>query len=449
MRDYDYDLFVIGAGSGGVRAARMSAAYGARVAICEDSRYGGTCVIRGCVPKKLLVYASHFSEDFEDAAGYGWTTDARFSWPTLIANKNAETARLESIYRELLANAGVNAVDGRGVLSDPHTIECDGRRVTAETILIATGGHATVPDVPGIEHAITSRQALDLDEQPARVLIVGGGYIACEFAGIFNGFESRVIQAYRGEQILRGFDHEVREMLAEEMRKKGVDLRVGLNVTAISKGDDGLLASMTDGSVIESDAVLYATGRAPSTANMGLEQAGVTINDKGAVVVDEFSRTTASSVYAVGDVTDRINLTPVAINEGAAFARTVFGGEPTAMDHDCVPSAVFSQPSVAVVGPVEEEARRQYGQLDIYVSRFRPMKHTLSGRDEMTLIKLIVASDSQRVVACHMVGMEAPEIIQCVAIPIKMGATKAQFDATVGIHPTVAEEIVTMREPSH
>ncbi len=449
MPDYDYDLFVIGAGSGGVRAARMSAAYGARVAICEDSRYGGTCVIRGCVPKKLLVYASHFREDFEDAAGFGWTVKARFSWPALIANKNAETARLERIYRELLANAGVDTFDSRGVLSDPHTIECDGRRVTAETILIATGGHATLPDVPGIEHAITSRQALKLDEQPARVLIVGGGYIACEFAGIFNGFESQVIQAYRGDQILRGFDHEVRDTLAEEMRKKGIDLRVGLNVTAIEKNGNGLTASMTDGSVIESDAILYATGRAPNTANMGLEQAGVTINDKGAIVVDGYSRSTVSSIYAVGDVTDRLNLTPVALNEGAAFAKTVFGGEPTAMDHDNVPSAVFSQPPVAVVGLDERAARKRYSELDIYVSRFRPMKHTLSGRDEMTMIKLIVATDSQRVVGCQMVGMDAPEIVQCVAIPIKMGATKAQFDATLGIHPTAAEEIVTMREPSH
>lgn len=448
MPSYDYDLFVIGAGSGGVRAARMSAAYGARVATCEESRYGGTCVIRGCVPKKLLVYASHLGEDFEDAAGYGWEAEARFSWPTLIANKNAEIARLENIYRELLANAGVDTFDGRGVLADAHTIECDGRRFTAETLLIATGGHATVPDVPGIEYSITSRQALNLEELPERVLVVGGGYIACEFAGIFNGLGSAVIQAYRGEQILRLFDRDVRDTLAEEMRKKGIDLRVGLNVTAISKSDKGLTASMTDGSVIESDAILYATGRVPNTANMGLDQAGVETGRRGELLVDEYSRTSVSHVFAVGDVTDRINLTPVAIQEGAAFARTVFGTEPTPVDHVDVPSAVFSQPPVAVVGLDEEAARDRYGDLEIYISKFRPMKYTLSGRDEMTMIKIIVAADSQRVVGCHMVGLDAPEIIQCVAIPVKMGATKAQFDATIGIHPTAAEEIVTMREVS-
>ncbi len=447
MAEYDYDLFVIGAGSGGVRASRMAAAHGARVGICEESRVGGTCVIRGCIPKKLLVYASHFAHDFEDAAEYGWSVGRTdHAWTKLIANKDREIDRLNGIYIHLLNNAGVELLEGRGVLEDAHTVRVGDRTVTAETILIGVGGWPTLPDIPGIEHAITSNEALHLEELPRRMVVVGGGYIAVEFAGIFNGLGVDVIELYRGEQILRGFDDDVRAALAQEIRKTGIDLRVECDIAEIVKKGHHLELVLKDDTVIETDAVLYATGRAPNTKGLGLDTVGVEMNAKGAVVVDEYSRSSVPNIYAVGDVTDRVNLTPVAIKEGAAFADTVFGNTPTKPDHSGIPSAVFSQPSVATVGYTEAEARAEYGEVDIYKSSFKPLKHTLTGRDERTMMKMIVEPKSDRVIGCHMVGADAAEIIQGVAIAMKVGATKAQFDSTVGIHPSAAEEFVTMRE---
>ncbi len=447
MGTYDYDLFVIGAGSGGVRASRVAASHGAKVAICENYRVGGTCVIRGCIPKKLMTYAAHYAEDFEDAEAYGWTVGPRsFSWSKLIANKDTEIDRLNKIYLRLLADAGVECIEGTGRLVDPHTVEIDGRAVTAETILVATGGWPTMPDVPGIEHAVSSNEVFHLAEQPRRVVVVGGGYIACEFAGIFNGVGSEVVQLYRRAQVLRGFDDDVRNTLAQEARKKGVDIRVETNVSRIDKVGSQLQVTCTTGAVIETDLVLYATGRAPNTKGLGLEEAGVKLNEGGAVAVDEWSRTSVANIYAVGDVTDRLNLTPVALNEGLAFAETVFGGNNRKMDHRNVAHAVFSQPNVSCVGLSEADARTEFGDVDIYKSTFRGLKHTLTGRDEKTMMKIVVDAASQRVVGIHMVGPEAAEIVQGLAIAVKMGATKAQLDATVGIHPTAAEEFVTMRQ---
>ncbi len=449
MAGFDYDLFVIGGGSGGVRGARMAASTGARVAIAESYRYGGTCVIRGCVPKKLLSYAAHFHEDFEDAAGFGWSLDRpSFDWGRLIANKDQEIDRLEGIYEKLLAGAGVTAYHGHARLLDAHTVEVGDERFTAETILIATGGTPTFPNEPGWEHGIYSNEAFHLEELPKRVVVAGGGYIAVEFAGIFNGLGSRVTQIYRGPQILRGFDDDVRNTLAGEMVKKGIDIVVETTIDRIEKQADGsLLLHLSDASTLECDAVMAATGRKPNVANLGLEQVGVALADNGAVKVDEYSKTSVDNIYAVGDVTDRINLTPVAIQEAMAFVDTVFRETPRAMDHADVPSAVFSHPPVGTVGLTELQARERHGALDVYRSTFRPLKHTLSGRDEKTMMKLIVAQDSQRVVGVHMVGLDAPEIVQGMAVAIKAGATKQVFDATVGIHPTAAEEFVTMREP--
>jgi len=448
MAGFDYDLFVIGGGSGGVRGARMAAASGARVAIAEAYRYGGTCVIRGCVPKKLLSYAAHFHEDFEDAAGFGWSVPApRFDWATLIANKDKEIARLEGIYEQLLANAGVKACHGHARLLDAHTVEVGEQRFTARTILIATGGKPVFPLEPGWEHGISSNEAFHLKELPRRVVVAGGGYIAVEFAGIFNGLGSEVTQIYRGPQILRGFDDDVRNTLAGEMVKKGIDVVVETTIDRIEKREEGLLLHLSDGSTLETDVVMAATGRKPNVENLGLEEVGVAFDRNGAIRVDEYSRTSVENIYAVGDVTDRINLTPVAIQEAMAFVDTVFRGNPRAMDHADVPSAVFSHPPVATVGLTELQARERHGALDIYRSTFRPLKHTLSGRDEKTMMKLIVAKGSQRVVGVHMVGLDAPEIIQGMAVAVKAGATKQCFDATVGIHPTAAEEFVTMREP--
>lgn len=448
MAAFDYDLFVIGGGSGGVRAARMAAAAGARVAVAEADRYGGTCVIRGCVPKKLLSYAAHFHEDFEDAAGFGWTVPApRFDWAALIANKDREIDRLEGIYEKLLANAGVKALHGHARLIDPHTVEVGDRRFTAKTILIATGGRPTFPLEPGWEHGISSNEAFHLKQLPKRVMVAGGGYIAVEFAGIFNGLGSEVTLVYRGPQILRGFDDDVRNTLAGEMVKKGIKVIVETTIDRIEKRDNGLRLQLSDGTALEADVAMAATGRKPNVENLGLEAVGVACDRNGAVRVDEYSRTSVESIYAVGDVTDRINLTPVAIQEAMAFVDTVFRGTPRAMDHADVPSAVFSHPPVSTVGLTEWQAREKYGALDIYRSIFRPLKHTLSGRDEKTMMKLIVAQDTQRVIGVHMVGLDAPEIIQGMAVAIKAGATKQVFDATVGIHPTAAEEFVTMREP--
>ena len=447
MSQFDFDLFVIGAGSGGVRAARIAAKHGARVAVCEDSRVGGTCVIRGCIPKKFMVYASHFSEHFEDAADYGWMVGPRsFSWPKFMAAKDKEIDRLNKIYIRLLDNAGAELFEGKGQFVDRHTIDVGGRKITADKILIATGGWPFKPETSGAEHAITSNEFFELSEQPKRAIVVGGGYIAVEFAGILNGLGTDVIQVYRGEQILRGFDADVRATLAQEMRKKGIDIRVESTIKHIEKLPSGLIATCEDGTILETDCIVYATGRAPKTAGLNLEAVGVAQRENGAVIVDDYSRTNIDNIYAVGDVTDRVNLTPVALNEGHCFADTVFGGRERVMDHEKIASAVFSQPSVATVGLSEEDARRKVGNVDIYKSTFRPLLHTLSGRDEKTLMKIVVEAATDKVLGVHMVGPEAAEIIQGLAVAVKMGATKADFDATVGIHPTAAEEFVTMRE---
>jgi glutathione reductase (NADPH) len=448
MSEFDYDFFVLGAGSGGVRAARIAAGHGAKVAICESSRVGGTCVIRGCVPKKLLVYASHFAEDFEDARGFGWDVGpVSFSWPGLIRAKDKEIDRLNRVYLSLLSGSGVTLIEEHGSFIDAHRVQVGDRVVTAKNILIATGGRPWVPDIPGIEHAITSDEAFHLEELPARVAVVGGGYIACEFAGIFNGLGSSVHQLYRGDAVLRGFDHDVRQAVGREIQKKGVELLLETTVESIRKTDDGLELTLNNGQTLEVDQVMYATGRVPNVRGLGLIEAGVEVKPSGQVVVDQFSRTSIGHIYAVGDVTNRVNLTPVAIYEGHAVADTLFGGMERPVNHEFVPMAVFSQPPVGSVGFSEEEARIHYGKLDIYRSEFRPMKHTLSGRNEKTLMKLIVDRESQRVVGIHIVGSDAPEIVQGFAVAVKSGLTKAQFDGTIGIHPTAAEELVTMRTP--
>jgi glutathione reductase (NADPH) len=448
MSEFDVDLFVIGAGSGGVRASRMAAAYGAKVAIAEESRVGGTCVIRGCVPKKLMVYASHFHEDFTDAANYGWTIgEAHFDWATLIANKDREIDRLNGIYKKLLAGSNVTLMEQRAVLLDRHTVKVGDTRVTAKQILIAVGGWPQKPDLPGIEHAITSNEVFHLPELPHRVVVVGGGYIAVEFAGVFAGLGAKVTQLYRGSQILRGFDDDTRNFLAAEIIKKGIDLRLNSDVAAIEKAVGGLRVVLQDGSTIAADCVLYATGRKPKTDGLGLEAVGVERNADGAVKVDVYSKTSIDNIHAIGDCTNRVNLTPVAIKEGMAYADTVFGKKPWAMDHTTIASAVFSQPPVGTVGLTEAQARQQYGAIDIYKANFKPLKHTISGRDERTLMKLVVDRASQVVLGAHMVGLDAAEIIQGIAIAVKMRATKQQFDQTVAIHPTAAEEFVTMRIP--
>jgi glutathione reductase (NADPH) len=448
MSQYDFDLFVIGGGSGGVRASRIAAGYGARVGVAEEYRYGGTCVIRGCVPKKLLVYGSEYAHAFEDAAGFGWTVPKpTFDWATMIANKDKEIARLEKIYHGLFVNAGAKTFEARATLKDAHTVVIEGgETVTADKILIATGGHPSKPAVPGAELMITSNEAFHLTELPKRIAILGGGFIACEFAGIFNGFGSEVVQLYRGEQILRGFDQDIRDHLAAEMKKTGVDLRVKTDVTKVEKGSGGLIIHLTDGTTLEVDCVMAATGRKPNTDGLGLEAVGVKTDEEGAIVVDAYSQTSVPNIYAVGDVTNRMNLTPVAIREGHAFADTVFGGKPRAVDYQNVPAAVFSQPTVGTVGLSEADARKKYGEIDIYRTTFRPMKATLSGRDERVMMKLVVDAKTDAVVGVHMVGHEAGEIIQGIAIALKAGAKKAHFDATIGIHPTAAEEFVTMRE---
>jgi len=449
VADTAFDLFVIGAGSAGVRAARMSAGFGARVAIGEAYRPGGTCVIRGCVPKKLLVYAAHYRDDFEDARAYGWTAQPEFSWPTLIANKNREIAQLEDFYRTLLKTSGVRLLEGRARVLDAHTVEVAGRTYTAAHILVATGGWPTLPAIPGIEHCITSNEALELSDLPRRVLVVGGGYVAAEFTGIFHGVGSKVILAYRGEQILRGFDLDVRQHLHQELLRKGIDVRLGCDVAGIERRPDGalearLVAAGATATVVV-DAVMYATGRHANTAGLGLESAGVKLRPDGAVIVDEYSRSTTENIFAVGDVTQRIALTPVAIREGAAVATTLYGGVATPADHVNVPHAVFSLPPVGVVGLGEAQARDLFANVKIYKTTFRPLKYTLSGRNERTLMKLVVDADSQRVVGAHMVGPDAPEIIQAIAIAVKAGLTKRDFDVTVAVHPTAAEEFVTLR----
>jgi glutathione reductase (NADPH) len=449
LAKYDYDLFVIGAGSGGVRAARLAALSGAKVAVAEEHRVGGTCVIRGCVPKKFMVYASEFAHNFELAAGYGWTIErASFDWTKFITEKDKEIARLSGIYVRNLQNAGAELVHTRATLVDAHTVESvDKGRATAERILIATGGRPWMPkDLPGVEHAITSNEAFHLPELPKRIVIAGGGYIAIEFACIFNGLGVDTTIVHRGPNLLRGFDDDVRAHIADEMEKRGIKVLLGAQHKSIEKTAGGLVSHFTNGHHCESDVVLFATGREPYTEGLGLENAGVKLADNGAVVVDAYSKTNVDSIWAVGDVTDRINLTPVAIREGQAFAETEFYGRPTSFDHDLVASAVFSQPPIGSVGLSEADARKQYGKVDIYLTRFRPMKYAFVHGEERCLMKLVVDAASQRVVGCHVVGPDGPEMIQMAAIAMKMGSTKAQWDATCAVHPTLAEELVTLRE---
>ncbi|MEK7246079.1 MAG: glutathione-disulfide reductase [Pseudomonadota bacterium] len=443
---FDCDLFVIGAGSGGVRAARVAAGLGAKVLLAENARVGGTCVMRGCIPKKLLVLGAHFAEDFADAQGFGWSAEKpAHDWPALIAAKNRELDRLEGVYRKILRENQVELIEARARIMGPNRVAIGGRTVTAAHILLATGGRPSLPDIPGITHAISSNEALDLPELPRRVVIVGGGYIAVELAGIFRAFGSEVTVVIRGEQILRGFDADVRAHLAAEMAKKGIRVRAGSVVAAIEKTDAGLALQLEGGEILACDRVLYATGRAPNTEELGLAEAGVELTARRAVKVDAYSRSSVAHLFAVGDVTDRMNLTPVALAEGMAVARTLFGGEATAIDYANIPTAVFSSPPVGTVGLTEAEAEK-LGPVDVYVSTFTPLKHTLTGHAERTLMKLVVARGSGRVLGLHMVGSDAPEIVQGFAVALKCGATKRDFDATVGIHPTAAEEFVTLRE---
>jgi glutathione reductase (NADPH) len=448
---YDTDLFVIGAGSGGVRAARIAAGYGARVTIAEEFRVGGTCVIRGCVPKKLMVYASRFRDEFEDAAGFGWSIGTpRFDWDVLRANRDAEVARLEGIYAANLARAGVTLLPTRAVIEGPNAVRlATGERMTAERILVAVGGHPTKePPIPGAEIGITSNEVFSLESLPERLLVIGGGYIAVEFAGVFAGLGSRTTLLHRGDRLLRGFDDEVRDRLGEAYRERGIDLRLNRTVQRLEHRGGSVVAGLSDGEELAVDAVLVATGRRPNTAGLGLENAGITVDEVGAIPVDAYSKTCAGSVYAVGDVTNRVALTPIAIREGHAFADTVYGGRPTAVDHALIPTAVFSTPEIGVVGRNEDTARAVCGEIDVYKSDFRPMKATLSGRTERTFMKVIVQRETDRVVGVHVMGHDAGEIIQAVGIAVTMGATKADFDRTVAVHPTAGEELVTMRTPA-
>jgi len=446
MADYEYDLITLGAGSGGVRASRLAGGYGAKVAVCEEDRVGGTCVLRGCIPKKLLIFGAHYADHMEDAVNYGWTIGgAHHDWQTLIRNKNSELDRLNGIYLNILKNNNVDLKQGRAVVIDDHTVEVGGERLTTENILIAVGGWPNLPSIPGIEHAITSNEALELPILPKKVVIVGGGYIAVEFAGIFSGFGSSVTEIIRGEEVLRGFDNDIRKSLSEEMRKREIKILAKTEVTEIKKAGQNLLVTLNSGSVIETDCIMYATGRAANTKGLGLEKAGVELKKDGSIVVDKCNRTSRSNIYAVGDVTDRIQLTPVAIQEGHALADMLFNKNKQFVDYSNVPSAVFSTPPIAVVGLTEEEAKEQFEYIDVYESNFKPLVHTISGRDERTFMKLVVDSKTDVVLGCHMMGIDAPEIIQGIAIAIKCGAKKGQFDATTGIHPSSAEEFVTMR----
>jgi glutathione reductase (NADPH) len=431
-----------------VRASRVCAAYGAKVGIAEDGRFGGTCVNVGCIPKKLFSYAAHFREDFEVARGYGWTLgDASFDWDTLRANKDREIARLNGVYERVLVNAGVQIHRARAEVVDPHTVRAGGKTVTAKHILVATGSWPTLPVIPGIEHAITSNEAFSLERLPRRAIVVGGGYIALEFASIFQGLGVETTLTYRGKRLLRGFDAELGTRIAEEMAAKGVSVCFGCEPAALRKTSE-IEIEFTDGSLRRADLVMFATGRRPNTAQLGLEAAGVQLAADGAIVVNEYSSTRVPSIHAVGDVTNRVNLTPVATAEAMWLARTLFKGEPTPVDHENIPTAVFANPNLATVGLSEEKARERFGEVDIYKASFRSLKLTLTEKKERTFMKLVVERAGQRVVGAHMIGADAGEVIQGIAIAVKMGATKAQFDATIGIHPTVAEEFVTMREPA-
>ena len=450
MAEYDYDLFVIGAGSGGVRAARLAALSGAKVAVAEEDRVGGTCVIRGCVPKKFMVFASEFPHLFAEAEGYGWSkVESHFDWTRFLAAKDVEIGRLSGIYASNLAKAGAELIHAKARLKDAHTVELAGkhRTVTAKTILIATGGRVSIPaDLPGVEHAITSNEAFHLEALPKSIVVVGGGYIAVEFAGIFNGLGVDTTLVYRGPNILRGFDEDVRAHLSEEIEKRGIKLIVGTQHLDLDKTEAGIVSRLDNGVTLTTDQVMFATGRAPYVEGLGLEEAGVTLTEKGAITVDDYSRTNVPNIYAVGDVTDRINLTPVAIREAAAFAATVFHDKPTRFDHELVPTAVFSQPPVGCVGLTETEARRTRKDVDIYLTKFRPMKTVFHGGQDRVLMKLVVDGQTDVILGCHVVGPEAPEMIQLAAVAVKMGVTKAEWDNTCALHPTLAEELVTMRE---
>ena len=445
---YDYDLFVIGAGSGGVRAARVAAAHGARVAVAEEYKVGGTCVIRGCVPKKLLVYGAHFAEDLQDARRYGWKVGScKFDWPTLRDNVLAEVERLEGIYTDILERHDVEILAQRATVTGPQQVTlADGTKLSAATILIATGAHPVIPDVPGAEHGVTSNEMFHLDAIPRRAVIAGGGYIANEFAGILREFSCEVTLVNRGDIILRHYDEQVRDRLLQISLTKGIGFKFNAPFEKIVKRRDGSLRiHLVGSSPIDADLLLWAVGRAPNTAGLGLDKAGVKLGRNGAVLVDEDNQSSVPSIYAIGDVTDRVQLTPVAVREGQAFADTVFGGKPTRVDYANIPSAVFSHPPIASVGMTEGQARDKLGSYKTFVSDFRPMKNVLAGRNERSLYKLIVDEDSDRVVGIHMIGPDAPEILQAAAVAVKAGLTKAQFDETVALHPTMSEELVLMR----
>lgn len=452
MQEFDYDLFVIGAGSGGVRAARIASQYGARVAIAEEYRVGGTCVIRGCVPKKLFTYAAHYSEDFEDAAGYGWTVgETSFDWPTLIANKDREIDRLNGIYITNLEKSGVEIFDTRATLRDRHSVYLvkEDRHVTAKTILIGTGGTPNFDStIEGIEHTISSNEAFHLDKLPKSIVITGGGYIAVEFACIFNGLGVDTTVIYRGDKVLRGFDDDVRDLVQQSMIDDGITVDLGDVFTKIEKTEAGLIGHTKNGKTFEADQIMFAIGRSPNTDGLGLANVGIELNGKGAIKVDEYSRTSVDNIFAVGDVTDRVNLTPVAIREGHAVADNEFGGKDVTVDHTEIATAVFTTPEIGTVGLSEEEAVKTFPAVDVYKSSFRPMKSILPGRNNKMLMKLIVDAGTQRVVGCHIVGPAAGEMSQLVGIAVKMKATKADFDATMAVHPTAAEELVTMHEPT-
>ncbi len=448
MARYDFDLFTIGAGSGGVRASRLSASFGARVAVAEESNLGGTCVNLGCVPKKLFSYASHFRDDFEDAVSYGWDAEVpEFHWDRLRDNKNKEISRLNGIYERILGKAGVQIIEGRARVIDPHTVEVAGKRYTTERILVAVGGRPTVPEGPGAELGISSNEAFHLKTFPKRALVIGGGYISVEFAGIFKGMGAEVTLVHRGDKVLRGFDCDLRTALTEQLGKSGIHMRLNTTAERLEKNGDEIVAHFNDGSSQTFDQVLYATGRRPYTQTLGLVKAGVATDDKGAILVDDHLRTNVEHIYAVGDVTNRINLTPVALAEGMAVAATLFDGRPTKPNYDNIATAVFSQPELATVGLTEEKAREQYPNVRIYRSNFRSLKLTLTDIDERTMMKLVVDADSDRVLGVHVMGDSAAEMVQGFAVALKCGATKAQLDSTIGIHPTSAEELVTMRTP--
>lgn len=451
MSQYDYDLFTIGAGSGGVRASRIAAGFGAKVAVAEEYRVGGTCVIRGCVPKKLFVYASEFSKSFKAAKGYGWDVgETSFDWSTLIANKDAEIDRLEGIYGRNLGNSDVEIIRDRAIIKDKHTIHLvnENRDVTAKYILIATGAAPFKPQIEGIEHTITSNEAFDLKTLPSDIVVVGGGYIAVEFAGIFNGLGVNTHLLYRGEKILRGFDQDLQDGLAAELNLAGMDVQVKTDITKIEKQSDGLLLHLNNGKTLKTGAVMYATGRVPHVKDLGLEALNIKQGRIGEILVSPQSQTNVDNIYAVGDVTDRANLTPVAIREGNAVAETLFNNNPMAVDHSLIPTAVFSQPELGTIGLTEDQAREQYDAIDVYVSTFRPMKHILAGSDSKMMMKLIVDQKTDKMLGVHIMGADAGEMIQLVGITMRMGATKADFDATMAVHPTAAEELVTMKVPT-